>query len=185
MGRAWRIVVVVSLSVGCAAPRSVSLAQPREAVVLRTGTTPDQGGFAGPRDLRAAGVETITSSAYTSAVKTQSAVPHAELFRALGDPLRLRLMLLLREGEVCVCHLVETLGESQPLVSKHLATLRRVGLVTSRKDGYWRHYSLTAPGSPAHARLLALLDTLAAEHPDCERDRKRLEKVLHAARCCD
>jgi ArsR family transcriptional regulator len=118
-------------------------------------------------------------------VKLKSPVPHDELFRALGDRTRLRLMLLLREGEVCVCHLVNTLEESQPLVSKHLAILRRAGLVSSRKDGYWRHYSLAEPGSAAHAKLLALLDLVASEQPDAERDRKKLERVLAAAKCCD
>lgn len=118
-------------------------------------------------------------------MKLKSPVPHDELFCALGDRTRLRLVLLLREGEVCVCHLVNTLEESQPLVSKHLAILRKAGLVSARKDGYWRHYSLAGPGSPGHAKLLALLDVIAGEYPDAERDRKKLEKVLHAARCCD
>ena len=118
-------------------------------------------------------------------MKLKSPVPHEELFRALSERIRLRLVLLLREGEVCVCHLVNTLEESQPLVSKHLAILRRAGMVSSRKDGYWRHYSLAEPGSPAHAKLLALLDNVAAEDPDAERDRKRLANVLEAARCCD
>jgi len=118
-------------------------------------------------------------------VKLKTPVPHDEMFRALGERIRLRLMLLLREGEVCVCHLVNTLGESQPLVSKHLAILRKAGLVSSRKDGYWRHYSLAEPGSAGHAKLLALLDTIASEHPEAESDRKKLEKVLHAAKCCD
>ncbi|MBK7642748.1 MAG: helix-turn-helix transcriptional regulator [Planctomycetes bacterium] len=94
-------------------------------------------------------------------------------------------MLLLREGEVCVCHLVGALGESQPLVSKHLAILRRADLVSARKDGYWRHYSLAEPGSPAHAKLLALLDTIASEDQEAERDRKKLERVLNAAKCCE
>jgi ArsR family transcriptional regulator len=118
-------------------------------------------------------------------VKLKSPVPHDELFRALGEPTRLRLMLLLREGDVCVCHLVSTLEQSQPLISKHLAALRRAGLVSSRKDGLWRHYSLAEPGSAAHAKLLALLDEIAREHPEAESDRKRLERVLKAARCCD
>lgn len=118
-------------------------------------------------------------------MKLKSPVPHDEFFRALGEPTRLRLVLLLRAGEVCVCHLVSTLEESQPLVSKHLAALRKAGLVNSRKDGYWRHYSLAGPAGPAHAKLLGLLDEIASEHPEAERDRKKLEKVLHAARCCD
>ncbi len=185
MSRAWIFVVVASLSVGCLAPRDDSSPWPPERAALRPAGTADQDLAAEHGNPPDGGLDDITTSAHTSAVKLKPALPHDALFRALGDPLRLRLLLLLREGEVCVCHLVNTLGESQPLISKHLATLRRAGLVTSRKDGYWRHYSLAEPTSPAHAKLLALLDTLAAEHPDCERDRKKLEKVLAAARCCD
>jgi len=118
-------------------------------------------------------------------VKLKSKAPHHELFRALSDPTRLRLLLLLREGEICVCHLVSTLELSQPLISKHLSALRQAGLVNSRKDGLWRHYSLAEAGCGSHMRLLACLDEVAREHPEAVSDRKRLEKVLHAARCCD
>jgi len=118
-------------------------------------------------------------------VKLKSKAPHHELFRALSDPTRLRLLLLLREGEICVCHLVSTLELSQPLISKHLSALRQAGLVNSRKDGLWRHYSLAEAGCGSHMRLLACLDEVAREHPEAVNDRKRLEKVLHAARCCE
>lgn len=185
MGRARILAIIVALSAACSARRTEPLLRSFDRAELRPAATPGQDLAAEHEIPPDEGVDDITIAAHTSAVKLKPALPHDALFRALGDPLRLRLMLLLREGEVCVCHLVNTLGESQPLVSKHLATLRRAGLVTSRKDGYWRHYSLAEPTSPAHAKLLALLDTLAAEHADAERDRKKLEKVLAAARCCD
>lgn len=118
-------------------------------------------------------------------MKLKTPVPSDDLFHALGERIRLRLVLLLREGEICVCHLVATLEESQPLVSKHLAILRRAGLVDSRKQGSWRHYSLAAPANATQAKLLALLDVVAAEDEQAERDRKKLAKVLAAARCCD
>jgi len=118
-------------------------------------------------------------------VKLKSQAPHHELFRALSDPTRLRLLMLLREGEICVCHLVNTLELSQPLISKHLSALRTAGLVNSRKDGLWRYYSLAEASRGSHTRLLACLDDVAREHPEAAGDRKRLEKVLNAARCCD
>ena len=60
-----------------------------------------------------------------------------ELFKAFADPVRLRLLNLLAEGEVCVCHLHEALGLPQSTVSRHLAYLRKRGLVVGRKEGLW------------------------------------------------
>jgi ArsR family transcriptional regulator len=123
--------------------------------------------------------------AYSASVKLKTEAPHHELFRALADPTRLRLLLLLREGEICVCHLVGALELSQPQISKHLAALRQAGLVNSRKDGLWRHYSLAEASRASHTQLLRCLDEVADEHPEAREDRKRLKKVLEAARCCD
>src|SRR5919204_432990 len=64
------------------------------------------------------------------------------LFRALSDATRLRILALLVDGEVCVCRLHETLRLPQPTVSRHLAYLRRSGLVETRRDGLWIHYRL-------------------------------------------
>lgn len=65
------------------------------------------------------------------------------LFRALADPTRLRsLVLLEREGELCVCELTYALRASQPKVSRHLAYLRDAGVVADRRDGVWIHYRL-------------------------------------------
>jgi ArsR family transcriptional regulator len=73
--------------------------------------------------------------------------PH-EVFRALSDPTRLRILLLLRTGELCVCEVVNALQISQPTASKHLAVLRRVGLTVARKEGVWSYHKLTADGDP-------------------------------------
>ncbi len=62
-----------------------------------------------------------------------------DLFRAFADPTRLRLLNLLLERELCVCDLCAVLDEIQPKVSRHLAYLRRAGLVTVRSDGNWKH----------------------------------------------
>ena len=66
----------------------------------------------------------------------------AQLFQALGDPTRLRILGLLLTGEVCVCHIHESLRIPQPKASRHLAYLRRSGLVTTRRDGLWIYYRL-------------------------------------------
>ncbi|CAN5278015.1 transcriptional regulator [soil metagenome] len=66
-----------------------------------------------------------------------------EFFAALADRTRLRLLNLMRDGEVCVCFFAETLGTNNPKISRHLAYLKRAGLVKSRRDGKWMHYSIS------------------------------------------
>src|SRR5437773_9949770 len=72
----------------------------------------------------------------------------AFLFKTLSDPTRLRLLNLLAEGETCVCELTDTLRMVQPKVSRHLARLKRAGLVDARRDGKWMHYRWAQPGDP-------------------------------------
>ena len=76
------------------------------------------------------------------------------LFKALADPTRLRLIHLLGDEEVCVCSCVERLKTSQPKVSRHLAYLRRAGLVTTRRDGKWIYYRLINPSDPCASKIL-------------------------------
>src|ERR1700741_1528734 len=66
------------------------------------------------------------------------------VFKALADPTRIRILGLLASGEICVCHIHESLRLPQSLVSRHLAYLRRAGLVATRKEGLWVHYRLAA-----------------------------------------
>src|SRR2546427_12290356 len=72
-----------------------------------------------------------------------------KLFRALADSTRLRLLNLMNGREVCVCYFVEILKTSQPKIPRHLAYLRRAGIVAARRDGKWMHYRLVPP--PPHA----------------------------------
>ncbi|MDD4245471.1 MAG: metalloregulator ArsR/SmtB family transcription factor [Candidatus Methanomethylophilaceae archaeon] len=65
-----------------------------------------------------------------------------DLFKALSDRNRLRIVSMLAEGEMCACKLLENLSVSQPTLSHHMGVLMRSGLVTGRKDGQWMHYSL-------------------------------------------
>ncbi len=68
-----------------------------------------------------------------------------KFFLALADKTRLRLLNLMRDGEICVCFLVEVLKESQPKISRHLAYLRGAGIVEARREGKWMHYKIIEP----------------------------------------
>ena len=105
--------------------------------------------------------------------------PLEGLFRALSDRTRLRILNLVKDQEVCVCHFAEVFGTNQPKVSRHLAYLRRAGLVHARRDGKWMHYSLLKPASSAAARILHDALSLLQQDEQVKRDSQKLEKV-----CC-
>ncbi len=67
---------------------------------------------------------------------------YAAKFKVLADPLRLKILILLRDGEKCVCELVDLLEQKQPLVSYHLKLMVEVGLIDKRTEGTWAYYSL-------------------------------------------
>jgi ArsR family transcriptional regulator len=102
------------------------------------------------------------------------------LFRALSDPIRLRLLNLVAGREVCVCFFVEILGVSQPKISRHLAYLRRAGLMAARREGKWMHYSLVMPTDTAAAAVLRETLRQLKQRPETRRDEAR----LGAAACC-
>ena len=102
-----------------------------------------------------------------------------DLFRALADRTRLRLINLIGDSEVCVCFFVEILKTGQPKISRHLAYLRRVGVVTARREGKWMHYRLTEPPDEHAARIFREVRASLADHPELQRDREKLEKI-----CC-
>ncbi len=113
---------------------------------------------------------------------TRAVTDLVPLFAALADRTRLRLLNLMRGSEVCVCFFVEVLGETQPKISRHLAYLRRAGVVSARRDGKWIHYSIARP---ADANAAAVLEsTLAALEQDrqMQRDRMALERACCATR---
>jgi len=100
-------------------------------------------------------------------------------FRALADRTRLRLLNLMQTDEVCVCFFVEILKTNQPKVSRHLAYMRRAGIVGARRDGPWIHYRIVEPSDADAARVLKeVLSWLANDH-EMQRERDRLVKV-----CC-
>jgi ArsR family transcriptional regulator len=100
-------------------------------------------------------------------------------FRALADHTRLRLLNLLSESEVCVCYFVEVLRMNQPKISRHLAYLRRAGLVAARREGKWMHYRIVEPPDPHAARIFREVRMWLREDALMQRDRERLAKV-----CC-
>ena len=99
------------------------------------------------------------------------------LFRAFADPTRLRILNLLREqDELCVCDLCNVLGESQPKVSRHLATLRAAGIVESRRDGSWVYYRLIDQADGERERQLRGLIGSFSKRRSVGRDLKHLVK---------
>jgi ArsR family transcriptional regulator len=106
------------------------------------------------------------------------------MFRAFSDPTRLRILHLLLDGEKCVGDLVEILRMQQPKVSRHLAYLRRAGLVDARRDGLWIHYSLTTARTAFQKNLVACLESCFEDVPEIKADRKRAEQVKKSGGCC-
>ena len=102
-----------------------------------------------------------------------------DLFKALADRTRLRLISLIGDSEVCVCFLVEILHISQPKISRHLAYLKRARIVAARREGKWIHYRLSEPPDEHAARIFREVRASLAEHPELQRDREKLERI-----CC-
>ncbi len=101
------------------------------------------------------------------------------LFRALGDPTRLRILNLMAEQEVCVCYFTEVIGAPQPKISRHLAYLRQAGIVAARRQGKWMHYRLAAPSSPHVASILKTVLAALKQEKQLQRDLQRLSRA-----CC-
>ncbi len=99
--------------------------------------------------------------------------------KAFADPVRLRLLnLLTGDAEVCVCHLHEALGLPQPTVSRHLAYLRKHGLVVGRKEGLWVHYRLAKPRTDLHRTLIGCVGTCLGDDEVFLQDRQRLARLV-------
>ncbi len=103
----------------------------------------------------------------------------ALLFAALADRTRLRLLNLMNGKEVCVCYFVEILGLSQPKISRHLAYLRRAGIVAARREGKWMHYKIVPPKHDGAAHILNETLAVLSEDKAMQADQTRLDKA-----CC-
>ena len=115
------------------------------------------------------------------------------LLRALADETRLRILALLASSEVCVCNIHGALGIPQPTASRHLACLRRAGLVATRREGLWVHYRLAVPEDPARAEILRATVGAVGSTNRTGTDRERLSSITSiplsnlvktAAACC-
>src|SRR5579864_3634828 len=105
------------------------------------------------------------------------------LFKALGDATRLRILGLLLTGEVCVCHISQSLKIPQSKASRHLAYLRRTGLVATRRDGLWIHYRLATSTDPVVAAISEAV-RCALTHTDVvRRDAERLHRKTKSGAC--
>ena len=100
------------------------------------------------------------------------------LFKALADQTRLRILGLLLDGEVCVCHIHESLGLPQPKISRHLAYLRRTGLVDTRREGLWVHYRLATLDDPVMQALIDAVGHAIGHLASGGKDRRRLAKRI-------
>ena len=110
---------------------------------------------------------------------TTTAEALEQLFQALGDRTRVRLLNLMTEGEVCVCFFVEVLAEPQPKISRHLAYLRSAGLVGARREAKWMHYGITPPEHPTVRQAFEAVLATFADDRELQRDRVALAKA-----CC-
>jgi len=99
------------------------------------------------------------------------------LFQALADPTRLRIIGLLLDGEVCVCDLHASLDISQPKASRHLASLRRAGLETVRRNGLCMHYRLAEPPDHGVAAVVAAVSAALKHVATVRRDAAALSKT--------
>ncbi len=103
--------------------------------------------------------------------------------KALADENRVRVLMALVPGELCVCQIVELLGLAPSTVSKHMAILKQARLVDSRKDGRWMFYQLAGEDSPVEAReAIALVSRLLARDAKAQDDGKRLKQIVRMDR---
>lgn len=100
----------------------------------------------------------------------------SDSFKALGHPVRLRILGMLRDGELCVCQITAVLELANSTVSAHLAVLRRAGLLRERKHGRWVSYSLAPAGDPASELVVPLWPRLA-DDPQVRGDEALLREL--------
>ncbi len=102
----------------------------------------------------------------------------ASVFKVLGDPTRLRLMVLLSiQGETCVCRLAEALNAPDFKISRHLGIMRSAGLVEARREGTWMYYKLSNARNRLEECLQECFRECLAEHSTVKADLERLSKA--------
>lgn len=106
-----------------------------------------------------------------------------QFFRALSDETRLRIMMLLTQGELCVCDLMVVLDEPQSKVSRHLAYLKHSGLTNSKRAGVWMHYRLKEPADDIHRAQIDFLKEQLSHLPQFRIDREKLLALKKQGGC--
>jgi len=99
-------------------------------------------------------------------------------FRALSDPTRLNIVMLLVNGELCVCQIEESLGIHQAKISRHLAYLRKHGIVKVRSQWKWKHYSLTQPKTRFEESVFKCLKEWFRDEKSFKLTRGQMKKCL-------
>jgi ArsR family transcriptional regulator len=113
-------------------------------------------------------------------MKNSDSGPDMEtLLRALGERVRLRILHLIGDTELCVCFFVQALQLPQPTISRHLAYLRKAEMVMARRDGLWMHYRVVRPADPQVAKVLQGVLGWCDTQADMKKDRSRLTQA-----CC-
>ncbi len=107
----------------------------------------------------------------------------AQFFKALSDETRLRIMMLLMQGELCVCDVMLVLDEPQSKVSRHLAYLKHSGLTNSKRAGVWMHYCLKQPGDDVYRAQLDFLKGQLSHLPQFRMDREKLAELKRQGGC--
>ncbi len=107
----------------------------------------------------------------------------AQLYKALSEEMRLRIMMLLTQGELCVCDIEAVLDEPQSKVSRHLAYLKHSGLVSSKRVGVWMHYLIKDFADKTFAAQLAFMEENLSKLPQFSADRKKLQEFQKQKGC--
>jgi len=106
------------------------------------------------------------------------------IFKALSDETRLKLLKILEKGEICVCDLVSVLNVSQPKISFHLNVLKEAGLIKDRRQGKWVHYSINDSDMFKRFLILSVLERISDEA--MKENLSKLKEILTIKnRCCD
>lgn len=114
-----------------------------------------------------------------TATKAKPPIDRLEaVFKALADKTRLRILALLGNNEVCVCHIHDTLRLPQPTASRHLAYLRKSGLVDARRDGVWMHYRVSAALDPVVRQVVSAALEALLEIPTTNHDRRQFDRAF-------
>jgi ArsR family transcriptional regulator, arsenate/arsenite/antimonite-responsive transcriptional repressor len=106
-----------------------------------------------------------------------------QLFRALSEEARLRIVMLLTNGELCVCDLMAILEEPQSKISRHLAYLTHSGLTKSKRVGVWMYYSLKEPLDDVYEAEIEVLKKQLAHFPQLCSDKDRLLELKKEGSC--